>query len=73
MGFEPMRENEAIAFFRDNKIATPARVTSFNSVGGKKQPVVEANHMTGDPGMGKQVAERDPDLSAFNDNALNVT
>jgi hypothetical protein len=34
------REDEAIAFFGKNKIATPARVTSFNSVGGQKQPTV---------------------------------
>lgn len=73
MGFEPLRENESIPFFKDNKIATPARVTSFQSVGGKQQPTIEANHISGDPGMGKQVDQRDPDLSAYNDNAYNVS
>lgn len=44
-----VREDEAIAFFGKNKIATPARVTSFNSVGGQTQPTIveDANEFVG--------------------------
>jgi hypothetical protein len=35
-----VREDEAITFLGKNKVATPARVTNFNSVGGQKQPTV---------------------------------
>ena len=35
-----VREDEAITFLGKNKIATPARVTSFNSLGGGTQPTV---------------------------------
>lgn len=44
-----VREDEAIQFFGKNKIATPARVTSFDSVGGQKQPTIveEANEFVG--------------------------
>ena len=44
-----VREDESIPFFGKNKIATPARVTSFNSMGGNTQPkiVEEANEFVG--------------------------
>ena len=44
-----VREDEGIAFFGKNKVATPVRVTSFVSMGGPKQPVVveEANEFVG--------------------------
>jgi hypothetical protein len=35
-----VREDEAIAFLGKNKIATPARVTNFNSVGGQSKPSI---------------------------------
>jgi hypothetical protein len=35
-----VREDEAIGFFGQNEIATPARVTSFKSVGGQTQPTI---------------------------------
>jgi len=46
-----VREDEAIGFFGNNKIATSVRVTSFNSVGGQTQPtIVEgANEFVGRP------------------------
>lgn len=47
-----VRENESIGFFKDNKIATPARVTNFTSVGGKTQPTVETDHLQ-HTGVGK--------------------
>jgi hypothetical protein len=47
-----VREDEKIGFFKGNKVATPARVTSFNSVGGKTQPTIETNHLQ-HPGIGK--------------------
>ena len=45
-----VREDEAIGFFGQNKVATPARVTSFNSVGGKTEPTIvedKANEFVG--------------------------
>jgi hypothetical protein len=72
MGFEPLREEEE-PFFKNNKIATPARVTSFNSTGGKTQPTIEKNWISGDTGMGKQAADRDPDLMTYVDNSYNVS
>lgn len=47
-----VREDEAVSFFKDNKVATPARVTSFNSIGGKKQPTNERDHLQ-HTGVGK--------------------
>ena len=41
-----VRENEAISFFKDNKIALPARVTSFNSMGGAgTSPAIVADYL----------------------------
>jgi len=61
MGFEPIRENED-SFFKDNKIAVPSGVRNFVAHGGKSQPTVEKNWISGDTGMGKQTDDRDPDL-----------
>jgi hypothetical protein len=72
MGFETLREEED-PFFKDNKIALPPRVTSFNSTGGKEQPTIEKNWISGDTGMGKQAEDRDPDLMTFVDNSYNVS
>jgi hypothetical protein len=72
MGFETLREEED-PFFKENKIATPARVTSFNPVGGKSQPTIEPNYISGDTGMGKQADDRDPDLMTFVPNSYNVS
>jgi hypothetical protein len=72
MGFETLRDEEA-PFFKENKIATPARVTSFNSTGGKSQPTIEKNWISGDTGMGKQASDRDPDLMTYVDNSYNVS
>jgi len=73
MGFEPIRENED-PFFKDNKIAVPGRgVTNFVAQGGKAQPTIEKNWISGDTGMGKQSADRDPDLMTFVENPNNVS
>ena len=44
-----VREDEQVGFFGKNEVATPVRVTSFNSVGGQQQPTVveEANEFVG--------------------------
>lgn len=44
-----VREDESLAFFGQNKIATPARVTNFVSQGGQKQPTIveEPNEFVG--------------------------
>ena len=71
MGFEPMREND-LPFFKQNKIATPARVTSFNSTGGSPQPKLDKDYME-DTGIGKGNDQRDPNISAYNPNKYNVS
>lgn len=73
MGFEPLREIEAVGFLKDNKVALPPRVTNFVNQGGKTQPTLEKEHMTGDTGMGKQTDERDPNIAAYNENSVNVS
>lgn len=72
MGFEPIREEEG-SFFKNNKIATPARVTNFVNQGGKSQPTLDKEWMTGDTGMGKQTSDRDPNIAAYNENSVNVS
>jgi hypothetical protein len=40
------REDEAISFFKNNKVALPARVTSFNSMGGaSSSPAIVADYL----------------------------
>ena len=73
MGFEPLREVEGNPFLKENKIATPARVTSFQSTGGKKNPTIEPNYISGDTGMGKQADERDPNLDTHVPNSYNLS
>jgi hypothetical protein len=68
-----VREDEQIAFFGKNKVATPARTTNFVAQGGRKQPTIVPNHMTGDTGMGKQVDQRDPDLVTNDDESYNLS
>lgn len=65
------REDEAIGFFKDNEVATPARVTSFNSVGGKKQPTVETDYLQ-HTGVGKTGTTSD-NKSAYNPATQNVS
>ena len=58
-----VREDEAIAFYGKNKIALPARVTNFVSMGGQQQPtIVEgANEF-----VGKSVDMSDPTSTKHN-------
>ncbi|MEN6623055.1 MAG: hypothetical protein ABFD50_16095 [Smithella sp.] len=66
-----VREDEAISFFGDNKIATPARITSFNTIGGKTQPTVEKDVLQ-HTGVGKPGTVSD-NLSAFNPPGNNLS
>ena len=65
------REDESVSFFKDNKVATPARVTSFNNVGGKKQPTIETDVLQ-HPGIGKAGTVSD-NKSAYNSAAQNLS
>lgn len=58
-----VREDEAIPFYGQNKIALPARVTNFVSMGGQKQPTIveEANEF-----VGKSVDLSDPTSTKHN-------
>ncbi len=62
-----VREDEQIAFFGKNKIATPARVSNFVNLGGKPQPTIEKDVMQ-HVGVGKAGTVSD-NLSAYNQNA----
>jgi len=53
-----VREDEAIAFFGDNKVATPARVTSFSPQGGSPTPHLEIDPLNHE-GVGKPGTESD--------------
>jgi len=66
-----VREEEAIGFLGDNKVALPPRVTSFNNVGGKKQPTVETDHLA-HTGVGKTGTTSD-NTSAYNPATQNVS
>ena len=59
-----VREDEAIGFFKGNKVATPARVTSFNALGGKTQPTIEKDYLQ-HTGVGKAGTVSD-NLAAYN-------
>lgn len=47
-----VREDEQIAFFGDNKVTTPARVSQITSQGGRKQPTIVIDYLNYD-GVGK--------------------
>lgn len=66
-----IREDESLAFFKDNEIATPARVTSFNNVGGKVEPTLVTAHLD-HVGIGKTGTTSD-NISAYNPAAVNIT
>lgn len=54
MGFEPLREEEEITFFGENKIATPARVATIRSQGGRQSPEGQIDHLRHE-GVGKAI------------------
>ena len=66
-----VREDEAIGFFGDNKVATPARVTNFKTVGSTKQPTIKVDHLNHD-GRGKTGTTSD-NKSAYNADTVNVS
>ena len=66
-----VRETESIGFFKNNKIATPARVTSFNTLGGKTQPTVEKDNLQ-HTGIGKTGTSSD-NIAAYNPPANNLS
>ena len=58
-----VREDEAIGFYGQNKVALPARVTNFVSMGGQTQPTIMefANEF-----VGKNVDLTDPTSTKHN-------
>ena len=66
-----VREDEAIGFFKDNKIATPARVTNFETAGSAKQPVIKTDYLNHE-GRGKAGTVSD-NKSANNTDTVNVS
>jgi hypothetical protein len=66
-----VREDEAIGFFGDNKVATPARVTNFQTASSRKQPVIDTDHLNHE-GRGKTGTTSD-NKSAYNGDTVNVS
>lgn len=66
------REDEAIGFFKKNRVATPAGSFEITAKGGKTQPTVDEDFL-GDEDVGKNT-NRDKGLkSAYNPNKYNGT
>lgn len=66
-----VREDEAIGFYGDNKVALPTRVTSFTPVGAKKQPTLEKDYLH-HPGVGKAGTESE-EIGAYNESPYNIS
>ena len=66
-----VREDEQIAFYGDNKIATPVRTTNFQNQGGKQQPTLEKDHLQHE-GVGKPGTSAD-NASAYSPNKYNTS
>ena len=66
-----VREDEAIAFYGDNKIATPVKTTNFQNQGGKKQPTLEKEYLQHE-GVGKPGTTSDV-IDAYVDNSYNTS
>jgi hypothetical protein len=65
-----VREDEAVAMFRLNQVATPVMVTNFCAQGGTKQPKIRKNFLQY-PGVGKRGTVSDV-LEVFLDAPYNV-
>lgn len=65
------REDEAIGFYGDNKVAVPDRTTAFNVIGGKTQPTLEKDNLQHE-GIGKPGTSAD-NASAYNPNSYNAS
>jgi len=66
-----VREDEQIGFFGRNEVATPVRVTSFQSTGGRKMPSGERDYLR-HPGVGKPGTVSDV-IDYYLPNAYNLT
>jgi len=66
-----VREDEAIGFFGNNSIVTPARVSTITNRSAIKQPVVSTDHLQ-HPGIGKTGTTSD-NKSAYNPASLTVS
>lgn len=73
------REDEQIAFYGQNKVALPPRVTNFNNLGGQTQPTLVVDHLQF-TGVGKANNPVDPvtgfvsdNISAYNPNKIQTS
>lgn len=66
-----VREDEQIPFFGKNKVATPARITSFNAQGGHKDPFCKKDFLH-TPNVGKPV-NTVPEIDVDVEPAYNVS
>lgn len=70
-----VREDEAIAFYGKNEIALPPRVTSFNSMGGQKQPTLayQPNEFVGKNVTITGVTDTKNNIGAYNPPAIQLS
>lgn len=66
-----LRETEAIPFFRNNMIATPVRITSFNPVSSSRQPKIVKNYLQ-TPNVGKPINDV-PVLDTYDFGSYNLS
>ena len=65
-----VREDEAIGFFRDNDVASPARVFNLRNVGATKQPALTTDALQ-HTGVGKAGTTSD-NISAYKPDTFNI-
>ena len=70
MGFEPLRETEGIAFFKNNSIAVASGIFTLSAHGGKAQPTIQKNYLQHE-GVGKPGTVSDV-LEVYLPNSYNV-
>lgn len=68
-----VREDEQIGMFRNNQVATPARVTGFYPVGANEEVPgsIRVYHFR-DPNIAKPNTEKDPEKAAYDAGSYNV-
>ncbi len=66
-----VRENEAIAFLGQNKLAVPSGVHALVATGSTKEPTIVSETFD-DRGVGKAAASRSPQLGVYVGGKYNV-
>ena len=68
-----VREDEAIGFFGKNKVALPARVTSFNNMISGKEPTITKDYLASSQVGKPDAGTREPTLNTYIPNKCQVS